>query len=245
MCLQLARFVFVFCLVPLTLVPLHAANQSNDDTTAGALAFFQALLARGADVAVRELRRPPLDANERKQVLASLPKEGALVPTKVETQKLLFVTATLRFHGLDGVTIVVIDVPQAFLGLHGRAVLLVSRPALRLLSGPELRAMTAHEVGHDFFWAEYARASHDGNRMALRELELRCDGVAALTLISQGLDPATLGNGATKLTQFNRALGADANADKYPPPDVRLQFVRTLARLASQERTRSARPSMS
>ena len=50
-----------------------------------------------------------------------------------------------------------IEVPQAVVALHHRTVLLISRAALELLSGAELQALVAHEVGHDYFWPEFER----------------------------------------------------------------------------------------
>lgn len=76
-----------------------------------------------------------------------------------------------RSHRRDGVyALKVTSVPQAWTGLHGRAVLLVSLPALQLLSSQELQALVAHEVGHEYLWREYAIAQQDKNTQRLREL---------------------------------------------------------------------------
>ena len=63
-------------------------------------------------------------------------------------------------------------------------------------------------------------------------MELRCDGIAVLTLISLGLDPARLGDGIRKTTEFNEILGATANADEYPSVQDRLRFARALLRMS-------------
>ena len=62
--------------------------------------------------------------------------------------------------------------------------------------------------------------------------ELRCDGIAVLTLISLGLDPARLADGIRKMTEFNEILGATAKADEYPPLQDRLRFARALLRMS-------------
>jgi len=100
----------------------------------------------------------------------------------------------------------------AAVALHQRAVLLISRPALRLLSGVELRALVAHEIGHDYFWREFEETLAHGDRRGRQELELKCDGIALLTLLALGSDPALLIEGLGKLTRFNEMLGATANA---------------------------------
>jgi hypothetical protein len=68
-----------------------------------------------------------------------------------------------------------IDVPQAAVALHQRAVLLISRPALRVVATSELQALVAHEISHDYFWREFEDMFARGDRNGLQELELRCD----------------------------------------------------------------------
>jgi hypothetical protein len=175
----------------------------------------------------------PISPDERARALAVLPAEGELPPDAKERAKLSALEALLVYHERQGLfDIKVIDVPQAVVGLHQRAVLLISRPALRFLSASELQALVAHEIGHEYFWKDYetARARHD--RRGRQELELRCDGIAVLTLISLGLDPARLADGIRKMTEFNEILGAKANADEYPPVQDRLRFARALLRMS-------------
>ena len=57
----------------------------------------------------------------------------------------------------------------AFAGLHERTVLLISREALRLFDTNEVRAIGAHELGHDYLWDDYEeardeRATRDDSR---------------------------------------------------------------------------------
>jgi Zn-dependent protease with chaperone function len=53
--------------------------------------------------------------------------------------------------------VMVIDEPQARVGLNARTVVL-SRPALTLMSEEELQAVVAHETAHEYVHAEYERA---------------------------------------------------------------------------------------
>ena len=77
----------------------------------------------------------------------------------------------------------VIDLPEAGIVLHARSILLISRPALRLLSAAELQAVVAHEVGHEYFWTEFEHLRDGRDGRARQELELRCDAIAVLTLL--------------------------------------------------------------
>ena len=58
----------------------------------------------------------------------------------------------LRYHHRQGVLqLKLVTVGYAFVGLHARTVLLVSREALDLLEGPMLQALIGHEIGHEYF----------------------------------------------------------------------------------------------
>lgn len=126
------------------------------------------------------------------------------------------------------------DEPQAAVALHMRSALIISRPALRILSGAELQAMVAHEIGHDLFWADFERTLAQADRRGRQELELKCDGIAILTLLVLRLDPARLLDGLRKQGRFNEMLGAVANADDYPQLGERQRFMVTLRDFASR-----------
>jgi hypothetical protein len=104
-------------------------------------------------------RPKPVDAVDRKEVVRLLPTVGSVPQLgRKERCKLEAVAQVLRVHGRDDVYEVrVITVPQAWTGLHDRAVLLISLPALTLLHVEELQALVAHEVGHEYVWKPYRR----------------------------------------------------------------------------------------
>ena len=81
--------------------------------------------------------------------------------------------AVLELHQREAVYVNqvmnVIEVPQAVVALHGRAVVLVSERALDFLDAEELQALVAHEVGHEYFWDEYFRARRDNGQSSLRK----------------------------------------------------------------------------
>jgi hypothetical protein len=181
-------------------------------------------------------------ADERARALAVLPERGELRPDRDERPKLATFEDVLAYHERTQVfETKVIDVPQAVLALHQRAVLLISRSALQLLSGAELQALVAHEIGHDYFWAEFERTLTLGDRRGRQELELKCDGIAVLTLVALRLDPGRLADGLHKQTRFNETLGADANAADYPQLHERLRFITALRDFAELGWTESRR----
>ena len=85
----------------------------------------------------------------------------------------------------------------------------------------------------------YQRASERLDTRVLRDVELKCDGIATLTLVELGLDPRVLTSAARKLTRFNEKQGATANLSSYPSPLERERFV--LAVLALRAHSKSNR----
>jgi len=208
--------------------------QPSDNAATKALRFFRALPTRNPDAVLRLLRPAPADADDRARALAVLPERGELRPDRYERAKLAMFADVLTYHGRAQIfETKLIDVPQAVVALHRRTVLLISRPALRLLSGSELQALVAHEVGHDYFWPEFERTLARGDRSGRRELELKCDGIAVLTLVALKLDLARLADGLRKQARFNEALGANANASDYPRLEERQGFMIALRGFAS------------
>jgi hypothetical protein len=197
------------------------------------------LLATGQHTVVDlDACRPvPVSADEKRNVLESLPADGEVTQlTESERRKLNDLTAILRIHERDGVYVVkVISVPQAWTGLYGRAVLLISLRALELLRSEELQALVAHEIGHEYIWQEYADAQKAKNIARLRELELTCDAIAVLTLQRVGIKADRLIHGLEKVSWYNRErFGWATNEGSYPPLIARRNLVKAMSSATRQ-----------
>ena len=122
---------------------------------------------------------------------------------------------------------------EAFVRTQGRAVLLISEPALNLLPAPELQAVVAHELGHEYFWVEFMEARQQKKHELIREIELRCDGVAVIAMLRLGLDPAKLDSALTRIRMFNaRVVSSDLLY--HPQPDERSRFIHAMRELAKR-----------
>jgi Zn-dependent protease with chaperone function len=144
----------------------------------------------------------------------------------------------LELHRRDAVYVIqVIEVSQAAVALHARAVVLVSERALDLLEADELQALVAHEIGHEYFWAEYFHARRDTNQSSLRMLELLCDGFAVVTLAHAGVSPHRLTSALDKIARHNRdRFGGALNEDSYPSVTERRRFVGRLVEWLGRSR---------
>ena len=103
----------------------------------------------------------------------------------------------LAYHKRDGklpIFVVRSEQPKAFVAV--RAALIITTKLMLITSEAELRGIVAHELAHEYLWEERDRAFKEKDESTLREIELFCDAVAAITLKEIGDDPVSLRAGA-------------------------------------------------
>ncbi len=220
----------------------NGGRQPTHPVAVSVLKYFEARSA-DFDTFLREIRPPPPSAALRAAVLRTLPKEGELRPTARQAEKLAAIRAVLAFNGREhDLDIRLVDVrPRAAIGLYARAVLIVSNDAADILTAKELQAVTAHELGHEYVWDEYERARRRSDAVARQELELKCDGLAVITIDRLGLDFSDFMSAVSRLTDHNDLVGMTGTAAaNYVPLDQRLHFIWAMAALiARTKRERS------
>ena len=207
-----------------------AAKASGPDTPADqAIRFFAALAGETLASALDNIRPAPVDAAAKRRAVEQLPTTGEWRPTSDEKTKLTSVRRVLIYHKREEMfEIKVVDLPQAGIVLHERAIVLITRPVLRLVSTSELQAIVAHEIGHEYFWTEYERSRGHDDDGARRTVELKCDAIAVLTLLELDLDPGLVMSAARKLARFNERFGARQEPGQYPTLAEREQFTRAI-----------------
>lgn len=195
--------------------------------------FIERVVGTGLTEFLRGGSVPP-SPEFRATALSALPKEGDLVPTRAESVKLAALEPLLAFHGRLGlIDVKVVDAGYAFAGIHAGVVLLLTREALTLVNARELQAIAAHELAHEYFRHEYGAALEARDHIRLQEIELRCDGLAVMTLRELGLDPLHLVRAAAKFTRHNQRLGVATDTRRQVSLKDRLAFIRRVdARLA-------------
>ena len=179
-------------------------------------------------------RPAPVSIEEKARAVYSLPTEGEITRLREdEWRKLEAIEPVLRAHKRIGVyEVKVISVPQAWTGLYGRAVLLISLPALRLVTSDELAALVAHEIGHEYVWQQFVDAKARRDTRRLRELELICDAIAVRMLVLLGRQPTRLQTAIEKTTRYNRErLGVPLNEGDYPSLNARKRLLKDMSLL--------------
>jgi hypothetical protein len=177
------------------------------------------------------LRPAAVPAEFRARVIASLPPDGRVKKlNQTQRAKLASLEPILRLQKRQGVyEFPVYENPQATVGLHLGAAVLISEAALNLLDPEELQALVAHEIGHEYVWAQHQAAEKQKDSRRLKELELFCDGIAILTLRRAGVDPNYLVTALEKVVLFNRTrVGQSDNDSTYPTMDERKKFAQAV-----------------
>jgi hypothetical protein len=210
-------------------------RQTDSPPVDRAWEFIETVMVVGVAEFLRRHRPPSVSPELRARVVASLPAEGEMAPTPAELTKLSALDPVLDLYGRLGlVDIKVVDVNYAFAGVHGRTILLITREALTQVNAGELQAIAAHELAHEYFRDEYDAALKAGAYERLQELELRCDGIAVMTLRLLGIDAAHLGRAAAKLARYNERIGVTSNGLRQVSLEARLAFIRKVdARVTS------------
>lgn len=220
------------CVAVMTVTAGAAEKKPPVQTDSSALAFFSAHADLTIDDFLARLRPVPIAEQQRVRVLEALPQHGAIRARAGDLAKMSLAEDVLEYHGRRGViTFEIIDVAPAFIGLHERTVILVSPPALALVNQEEFAALVAHEIGHEYVWTSYQLAVRRGDYGAIRELELRCDGLAVLTLRRLGVNPERLVRAVEMLTWYNEQRHLAADRKEYVSRAKRRAFIRTVAAL--------------
>jgi peptidase M48-like protein len=181
---------------------------------------------------LKSLRPPPVSADKRARSLAMVRKEDVVEPSRERQAKLDSLRPILAYLERESATEVkLLRLNVAWAGFLDGAAVLISPDALDLLTPSELQAVIAHELAHEYFASEYdgARAKKDYD--TVKEIELRCDAVAIVTMSRLGLDRGALLSGVAKLTKFNERRGFPNRQDLSPSWDERRNFGRAVAEL--------------
>ncbi|MFN0122244.1 MAG: hypothetical protein ACKV2V_17250 [Blastocatellia bacterium] len=210
----------------------YAEPSEETALSARALQFFAQVEDANFDAYLKRVRLPPVAPEFRTQVLARLPQIEIVSPSRAMSARLASLTPLLQYHKRQAaLDIRIVNTPQALVSVQGRAVLLLSENIFRVLRVEELQAVVAHELGHEYFWGELMEARQQKNYDRMRELELRCDGIAVIALERLGIDATHLISALASMRAFNARVGA-TDAMPYPRERERVAFIRAMRQLA-------------
>jgi predicted Zn-dependent protease len=160
-----------------------------------------------------------------------LPKDDLISPSAQGLAKLEALKPILKYHQRDSVIeFKVLRAPSATAVFLAGAAVLITEPALEILTAEELQAVVAHELGHEYYWNEFEDARQKHDYPQVQELELRCDGIAVVTLQHVDVNPECLISAITKLNKHNGQPGSPSSPN-YVAFQERIAFIRSLVNL--------------
>lgn len=179
-----------------------------------------------------ELPPTPVSQAERVAALSALPLSGNLAPDEREARKFADIYDFLHSaEPGENFVLKLVDVPSAAVRIYARFVLIMSRPAVRVLSSEQLKALVAHELAHRYFWTEYYSARARSAVKDLINLELRCDAVAILMLHRLDLPPESLPSAVRAVEISNSHLGPKLDTRWYPSVSQRERLEKMMAEM--------------
>ncbi|HEU0180028.1 MAG TPA: M48 family metalloprotease [Blastocatellia bacterium] len=136
----------------------------------------------------------------------------------------------LRLHGRSGKLELFLyrnDLPSTM--LWRGCVVAVSDSLAETLYDDELAGALTHELGHSYFEDEMAEARRTQNVFAMRVIELKCDGVAILSLKLLGRGPVVYVRGLQRLQLITKRKGlSDVLFQSHPTLVERMIFSKRL-----------------
>lgn len=215
----------------------QAEKHKLSETGAKTLSFFAKIEERNLDDYLKRVRLPQAAEAVKTEALRQLANVETFSPSEKTKAKLALLMPILKYHERDTVMeIRIINLREAFVGLRGRSVLLISEPALSILLPEELQAAVAHELGHEYFWRETLEAQRQKQYELLREIELRSDAIAVIALHRLGIDPGKLISAITKVRAFNMQL-VSLDSPQYPLLPERTGFIRAMSEFVKARET--------
>jgi len=181
---------------------------------------------------LKSIRTTGISPEQRARLVTMIRKEDMVSPSPQRQSKLNALRPILEYHERSAIEVKILRLGLAWAGMLEGAAVLVSEEALDILTPEELQAVVAHELGHEYFAAEYEAARQSKQYDKVKEVELRCDALAIITLKSLGLNPSSFLSALSRLTQFNEGRGVKNNANLVSSLEERLRFCREMMKLA-------------
>jgi len=225
--------ITVSAIFALGLSTLIAAQTINPNETERALARLGDLTPVAVRNRLSELRPPAYQPSPFlfKEIIKR--QELTVISGKRVERLKESLQPVLTYHKRDSklsIYVVRSEQPKAFVSCRGA--LFITTKLMLITNEAELRGIVAHELAHEYFWEEHLRAFSEKNESLLREIELFCDAVAAITLKEIGDDPACYAEALKRMTYIGITAGNATRRETktHPSLDTRVKLIRWLCR---------------
>jgi Zn-dependent protease with chaperone function len=138
---------------------IHQTTSSPSGVPETAFTYFQQVEGHRFDEFLHSIRPSRLSPDAKERMLKILPRADVIDASAGQQVKLRALAPILRYHDREStIDLKVLRVQPAAVAFLGGAAILITEPALGVLSAEELQAAVAHELGHEYFWDEFELA---------------------------------------------------------------------------------------
>lgn len=230
---KIASIIILILVANVTASSQEISNAVLSGVTLKAFFYFEQVQNREYDAFLRSIQPSPLAPELRTKVLSMLPKHDLVSPSPEDLDRLKTLDVLLKYHRRHSfIEFKVLRSRSATAAFLAGAAVVITEPALKLLSVEELQAVVAHELGHEYYWNQFEQARENKNYADMQELELRCDGIAVITLQHVGINPANLISAITRLNKHNLRPGSPTSPN-YVDLNERVTFIQRMIELVS------------
>ena len=149
---------------------VHQTSVPLSGVTETAFTYFQQVEGYRFDEFLQRLRPTRLSPDAKERVLKRLPPVDVVSASAGQQAKLHALGPILRYHERESaIDVKVLRVGGANAAFLAGAAILITEPALEVLSSQELQATVAHELGHEYFWGEFELARQQGSTRSCRK----------------------------------------------------------------------------
>ena len=214
------------------------AQDKTEDQIARVMANFEGKSLADINSALASMRPKPLNESDKKKLLEDLPLVTAA--NRISDRKRLEhlvarLQDALRFHARAGVVeIIVFNDPRPIVYNKPGVVVVLSTEVLKIVGVDDaaLVGVVAHELSHEYVAMAMLYALRAGDDVRIRELELFCDAVAVVTLLSLHMNPASYSEALKRICRHSQAAAAlNDGSSSHPSLDARLKLIAALKTL--------------
>jgi hypothetical protein len=213
-------------------VPSALAQKKTEDQIARVKATFEGKSLADINTALASIRPEPFNESDRKKLLEDLPFVTA-ANRITERKQLEHLGArlqnALKLHGRAGIVeLIVFNDPRPIVFNKPGVVVALSTEVLKIVGGDDaaLVGVVAHELAHEYVAMPMLYALRAGDNERIRELELFCDAVAVVTLLSLQMNPTSYSEALDRICRHSQAAAyLNDGSGSHPSLGVRLKLI--------------------
>jgi Zn-dependent protease with chaperone function len=204
----------------------------TEEQIAHVKAYFVGKSLADINSALASMRPEAISESDKKKLLENLPLVTAA--NRVSDRKRLEhlvarLQVTLKLHDRAGIVeIIVFNDPRPIVFNKPGVVIVLSTEVLKIVGGDDaaLAGVVAHELAHEYVAMPMLYALRATNDVKIQELELFCDAVAVVTLLSLHMNPNSYSKALAKICRHSQAaVSLNDGFSSHPSLDARLKLI--------------------